>query len=171
MFLVCCWDQVSRLCISFQSWDTGSASISMVQGILSSVLHSAYNVNSEECVVAEVNNGQTLVNFLNQTSSILRESVGDGEIQPDKQNKSECHSFAASCLSGVLFVAVDSPVLEHPTASPIWLCLLCVESLLHLLHLSPSRMGCARNQKVPNSKSNVPRTPCLQTSCILSKFL
>ena len=126
----------------------------MVQGILSSVLHSAYNVDSEGCVVAEMNNGQTLVNFLNQTSSILRESAGDGEVQPDKKNKSEYHSFAASlvhssCLSGVLFVAVDSPVLECPTASPIWLCLLCVESLLHLLHLAPSSVGCAWNQKVP----------------------
>lgn len=130
VFLVCCWEQVSSFCISSQCWDTGSASVRMVQDIRSSVLHSAYNVGSEGCVVAETNNGQTLVNFLNQTSSILGESVGDGEIQPDKQNKPECHSFAASvvhsyCLSGVLIVAVDSLVLECPAASPVWLCLLC----------------------------------------------
>lgn len=89
----------------------------MVQGILSSVLHSAYSVDCEGCVVAEMNNGQTLENFLNQTLSILRENVGDGEVQPDEQNKSEYHSFAASvvhssCLSGVLFVAGDCPILE-----------------------------------------------------------
>lgn len=106
----------------------------MVQSILSSVafsciqLHSAYNVDSEGCVVAQMNNGQNLVNFLNHIPSILRESVGNGEIQPDKQNKSEYHSFAASvvhssCLSGVVFVAVDSPVLECPSTSPVWLCL------------------------------------------------
>ena len=82
--LVCCWGQVFGFCVSFQSWDAGSASISMVQGILSSVLHSAYSVDSEGCVVAEMKNGQTLVNFLNQASCILRESVGDGEIQPDE---------------------------------------------------------------------------------------
>lgn len=153
VFLVCCWEQVSSFCISSQSWDTGSASVRMVQDIRYSVLHSAYNVGSEGCVVAETNNGQTLVNFLNQTSSILGESVGDGEIQPDKQNKPECHPFAASvvhssCLSGVLFVAVDSLVLECPAASPVRLAC-CVESLPHLHHLVHGSLGCARNQKVP----------------------
>lgn len=70
VFLVCCWDQVSSFCISFQSWGTGSASISMVQGILSSVLHS-YSVDCERCAVAEMHNGCTLVKFLKQTSSIF----------------------------------------------------------------------------------------------------
>lgn len=138
----------------------------MVQGILSSVLHSAYSVDCEGCVVAEMNNGQTLENFLNQTLSILREGVGDGEVQPDEQNKSEYHSFAASvvhssCLSGVLFVAVDCPILERPAASPVWLCLLCVESLLYLPHSVPSSLGCARNQKVSELKKQCSPHPLL----------
>lgn len=62
VFLVCCLDWVSNFCISFQSRDSGSASISMVQGILRSVLHS-YSVDLEGFAVAEMHNGCTLVNF------------------------------------------------------------------------------------------------------------
>lgn len=56
--------------------------------------------------------------------------------------------FTAFVLSVVLFRAVDSVVLKHPSASLVWLCLLYVESP-HLLHSAPVSMGCARNQKVP----------------------
>lgn len=53
----------------------------MVHGVLSSVLHSAHSLDAEGNVVSGMDSAQTLVNFLNQTSSVLRESVGDGEIQ------------------------------------------------------------------------------------------
>lgn len=61
----------------------------MVHGILSSVLHSAHSLDAEGNVVSGMDNAQTLVDFLNQTSSVLRESVGDGEIQTEKQKKSQ----------------------------------------------------------------------------------
>lgn len=70
----------------------------MVHGVLSSVLHSAHSVDSEGSVVYGMDNAQILVNFLNQTSSVLKESVGDGEIRTDEQKKKKLQHLLFTAL-------------------------------------------------------------------------